>query len=1188
MGVLLADMHTGASCSLWPGVTEAAAREGVNSIFFPGGRLRTGGPSAADPRSSVYDLAGPGCLDGLLTWASSLGGALDPESLEAFHTRYDSLPLVCIAQSVRGAPTVVVDAYHGMREVVDHLLGAHGVRRIAFVRGPATHRSAEDRFRAYRDALGARGVSVTDELVTPPLRWDQGAEAARILLDERRLRPGKDFEAVSAASDLLALWALKAFQERGLRVPADILITGFNDTAESRLATPPLTTAAVSFAAQGAGALSMLIALMAGHEAPWDVTLPARLRVRRSCGCPSTAVTLAASGPGAYPAGLLADIPSALRAAREECLDEMTSLAGVGEEGRTAWMEPLLDSFIDDIAARSTDRFRAMLDAVLDRVILAGYETDAWQDAVSALRRRVLSIVPPGAPGGLEDLFSQVRVLVAESSARQRTLRQWRADRLAESVREVGSSLLSAFDVGRIADTLAAGLPRLGVPFFALALCEPVPPGALAPDAARAGAVPEARLVLAATEKGRVALPEAGLVYPASALVPRDLLPRNRRYDLVVEPLHFQDQQLGFAVFEIGPSDGAVYEQLRGYIASALKGALLLRDARDARAVAEKADLIKTRLIANVSHELRAPLSIILQQARSSADAVAGAGPGTGLPGSALSDAFARIGASAEHQLRVVDDLLDLSRADIDELDLDRRLVDPRALLDEVFQGVSAQGAAAPGVSLEWEVPARLPFIDADAVRLRQILYNLLGNALRLTRRGRVRLRAEVAPPWLLVHVDDTGPGIPPKLRDRIFEPFVTAETGEQSAPGIGLGLAISRHLAALHGGALSVQSRQGRGSTFTLKLPLPDLEGSGAPAAGPSQPVLLLVSRSDKPPEEIRSFCRRQGLRVVRLQSGREEELDAVRPAAVAWDLADAQPGDWPLLRRLRRRPRFARTPMVLYAGSGPGPGLTGVLPKRAAAGALMDLIEASCPPGSRGPVLVVDDEPDARASHAALVGTGLPGFRVLAVADGRAALEAMEDEVPCLVLLDLAMPVMDGMEVLDRMRAEPRLRRVPVIVLTNRVLSDAEVARLEKHAGVTLQAKGVWTGKEAAAALHRSLYGSESLPPQTGALVKRAAAWLVRNHAGQISRWQLARAVNASPDYVSRLFRRELGLSPLDYLNRYRVHRARELLERSTESVKAIARVVGFRDQAYFTRVFRRVTGCSPRQVRTAAPPG
>jgi len=175
-----------------------------------------------------------------------------------------------------------------------------------------------------------------------------------------------------------------------------------------------------------------------------------------------------------------------------------------------------------------------------------------------------------------------------------------------------------------------------------------------------------------------------------------------------------------------------------------------------------------------------------------------------------------------------------------------------------------------------------------------------------------------------------------------------------------------------------------------------------------------------------------------------------------------------------------------------------------------------------------------------------------------------------------------MDGFALLERMRATPGLRRVPVIVLTNKVLDAEDVRRIEGHGRVTLQAKGVWSDEETIAALNRSLFGTERLPAGTGALVKRAMAWLARNHAGPVARWQLAEAVGASEDYLARVFHRDLGISPWEYLNRYRVHRAGEMLRASDESVKAIAARVGFRDPAYFTRIFARVTGRPPTEYR------
>ncbi len=136
------------------------------------------------------------------------------------------------------------------------------------------------------------------------------------------------------------------------------------------------------------------------------------------------------------------------------------------------------------------------------------------------------------------------------------------------------------------------------------------------------------------------------------------------------------------------------------------------------------------------------------------------------------------------------------------------------------------------------------------------------------------------------------------------------------------------------------------------------------------------------------------------------------------------------------------------------------------------------SARPVASGMILIVDDDPEVRAAHQALVEAGLPGCAVRTAENGESALALMENEVPALVLLDLVMPGLSGADVLDRMRADPRLRQVPVVILSSKLLSLEDVKRLEHHARVILQSKGIWSEKEAIAALNRALFGTETLP--------------------------------------------------------------------------------------------------------------
>jgi len=1161
--LLTANIHVGSSTRLWLGVVDAAERHAVNLLCFPGGRVQTGRDAEAQ-RNVLYDLMSPALLDGLVSWSSTITGSFEPAEFTAFHQRYRALPMVSLTQPLAGTPTLSVDSYEGMCAAVTHLIAVHGYRRLAFIRGPADHYYAQERYQAYLDTLQAYGIPFDPALVTPPCAFEleAGAEAMQSLLDTAGLRPGLDLHAVVAVSDLLALGALKALHARGVQVPRDLALVGFNNSKEGRLATPPITSVAMAFYEQGSRAVDMVLAQRDGQDVPAQVMLRSRLAVHQSCGCPSGAVAGAAVGPlEARPDGPAPFLP-ALRPAVLSAMEAAFGPPGVAAPE----VSGIFDAFADDLAGEAEGRFLA----ALEQAAAGDGEAGAWQSVLSALRGGVLPHLGRAASYRAEDLIGQGRVLIGEVAQRAQAYQQLQADRHAAILREIGQELITAFDIASLADVLAERLPELGIASCYLSLYErPATP------------LDRSRLVLAYTEHGRVPLAPEGQSFPSRQLVPDDQWPRQRRYSMVVEPLFFRQDQLGFVLFEIGPRDPSVYEVLRGYISSAVKGALLAQELNQARLAAEKANQIKTRLLANVSHELRTPLKIILEH---TGRVMAGDGEPQ-----VLQHKLQHIRHSAEHQLRLINDLLDLSRAEIDELDLFPELLDPRALLEETFHSFAGQPEGAGSVAWRLALPEQLPRIAADPVRLRQILLNLLSNAAKFTERGEITLGAEVAPPRLHLWIADTGVGIAPARQERIFEPFVTAEHSHPAQrSGIGLGLSITRRLVALHDGVLEISSEPGKGSTFHVYLPLP-AEPEPPAAAEAGQPLLLVISTSHEVAEEIVVFSRRQGLGFYQLQPGDnlEQVLARVQPAALAWDMVEATPQDWATIRRLRQHPHWGQMPFIMYGQgradeAGLDLGLTGFVTKPVSPQTLGETVGAALRAGAAGPVLIVDDDPAIRALHTEIAARALPDYPIQVAGDGDEAVELMRDTVPSLVLLDLIMPGMEGTDVLDWMRADPRLRQVPVIILSSKLLTFDDIKRLEQHAQVILQSKGILSDEETIATLRRVLFEGEALSPYTSALVKRALAYLHQEYRRTIARWELAEAAGVSEDYLSRVFSRELGLSPWEYLNRYRIFQAKELLRTTAASVSAIAEQVGFHDSKYFSRVFRNLTGVGPKEFR------
>ena len=226
---------------------------------------------------------------------------------------------------------------------------------------------------------------------------------------------------------------------------------------------------------------------------------------------------------------------------------------------------------------------------------------------------------------------------------------------------------------------------------------------------------------------------------------------------------------------------------------------------------------------------------------------------------------------------------------------------------------------------------------------------------------------------------------------------------------------------------------------------------------------------------------------------------------------------------------------------------------------------------------ILIVDDEPAVSALHARIVQSHFPQCRVLTAGDGRQALDIMERERPQLVLLDLVMPQVDGIGVMEAMQQDERTRNVPVIVLTAQSLTPDDMVRLGRGATAILE-KGLFSTNETLAQIEQALARHRRLGSDTQLLVRKVMGYIHEHYAEPISREDLARFAGISPRHLTRCFAQESGLSPIDYLNRYRVLQARQLLRDRDRSITNVMVAVGFSDSSYFARVFRREVGTSP----------
>jgi signal transduction histidine kinase/ABC-type sugar transport system substrate-binding protein/AraC-like DNA-binding protein len=625
---------------------------------------------------------------------------------------------------------------------------------------------------------------------------------------------------------------------------------------------------------------------------------------------------------------------------------------------------------------------------------------------------------------------------------------------------------------------------------------------------------------------------------------------------------------------------------LASQIGIAIQNSDLYLEALQARETAERANRLKTRLIANVGHEMRNPLNAILgfsQGLQRKIDSGSLTDP------DALKQDVNHIYKSGEHLMYMINDLLDLSRAEIGALSLYFEPLHPVPFLKELFQEFPRTDSASKDVVWILDIPERLPIIRADLVRLRQILINLLANASKFTRHGSITLGAAVELPYLHLWVTDTGLGMPLDIQSTIFEPFGT--TGrKRPREGIGLGLSITRHLVGLHDGLITVESQPCSGSTFNIYLPLPGvaLDKQKKPADAAEQPILLVLSNQAEIPEEIIRICSQQDLVPCRVASRDDlnQALALGTPAAIAWDLATASSNEWSLIYRLSTNQQCAALPVILFGQSdqetGAETGLTNIVFKPCSGNSLADWIsQIDCESSSEAPILIVDDDSQARDYYQGILEKIYPQRKLIKAENGAQALAVLQQETPALVILDLLMPEVDGFCVLERIRADARTQRVPVVIISGKLLNYEDLERLNYYKTI-FSSKSILNDAEVDRLFQQVMGDIKPLPLPTSMVIKKGLTILHENYSRPISRKEIADAVGVSENYLSQIFRQEMCLSPWEYLNRMRILKAKEMLLNTDEPINRISNLVGIADPAYFSRVFHRHTGQSPQEFR------
>jgi signal transduction histidine kinase/DNA-binding LacI/PurR family transcriptional regulator len=810
--------------SLWAGIRDLPPRMGCDLLAI-------GGDVRPTRTSSIlhYQIA-PSAADGFLAWRSRSG-----EDCRDFFRRFDDSPLVYISTAHSDKSVETIANAPGIVAIIAHLVQQHGCRKIAYLSGPEHHNYAKQRHQAYLDSLAAAGLPFDASLVTPHAPWEQdsGMQAVHILLDERQLRPGIDIDALVCSSDQVALGALQALRQRGIRVPEDLKLTGFNNVRETRTMIPSMTTVAMPFQQQSRRALLQLLHEMGLANPPGGCQPQAYMVKGESCGCgndhlarlyglemPTNQNETNSTGPETGLRALLFDYLQQMLRQDEAQAEAETILAALRQALDSGALTPLLTQIKPYV--------RTGYFGLTSQAFWANF----WGACRTSLTTELTEIEP------LRRIHLHLDALSAATAdiylREEGSVSLWNT-KVANALRSLSVESNLVPDMEALLHLLESELQALEFHSCWL-VCYDIP------IISNTRLPSDARLVLALEEGQRNLLSADGVTFPVKQIIPPGYRRGREAGAFIGFPVMQREYEYGYIILNHSRSTDWG-EMISDLVGSAIRSIRLRQELAQRTTQLEHSyqDLVGAQkrlveadkmaalgeLVAGVAHEINTPVGVgvtavstLMDETRTLSDLVERrqAGPIPGVVRN-LQESAAIAMRNLERAAQLIESFKQIA---VDQTRSEVRTINLAGYLEDVVRSVAPR-LKPRGHQVEIICPKSIE-IACDPSIIARIFTNLIINSLlhgfEGQREGLITIECAREVNSITIDYRDNGHGMDVATLDKMFHPFFTTKRGRG---GTGLGMHIVYNLVTKGlGGQIRAESEPGAGVRFLIHLPTP------------------------------------------------------------------------------------------------------------------------------------------------------------------------------------------------------------------------------------------------------------------------------------------------------------------------------------------------------------------------------